>query len=217
MINKFMTCCKSVLVLDGNISSIQLIKQYKRPIIAADGAANKLLEIGIVPDIVIGDLDSIDISMVSNFKIEIIEEPNQNESDFQKAMTYVTKKELVPPVIIGMNGGHMDHILNNVSILAQNKCIFLDYPIIGFTLEANDSISLSLPTHTKISIIGLSNCLITTHGLKWELNCFLLNFARNTSCFNRSIGSTVEIEMHQGQALIMLYLESVIDCAVLGV
>ena len=50
--------CKSVLCLDG-ILPFQFLKSCNLPIFAADGAANPLVAHGIIPKLIIGDLDSV--------------------------------------------------------------------------------------------------------------------------------------------------------------
>ena len=55
MPNKF----KSILCLDGELPSAAFFFFFTLPIIAADGAANTLMQMGVLPQIVIGDLDSI--------------------------------------------------------------------------------------------------------------------------------------------------------------
>ena len=44
---------------------------------------------------------------------------DQSHSDFQKALMYMTKHGLLPAIICGISGGHIDHIVNNVNILPK--------------------------------------------------------------------------------------------------
>ena len=59
-------------------------------IIAVDGSANKLFDLEIIPDVIIGDLDSF--QNVNNKNIELVETPDQNKTDFRKPWNGVLKK-----------------------------------------------------------------------------------------------------------------------------
>ncbi|WP_353276503.1 hypothetical protein [Wolbachia endosymbiont (group B) of Villa cingulata] len=56
---------RSIVVLNGEIPDSSFFKQ-DIPVIAVDGGANKLLSIGVKPDLVIGDLDSINPNLRAN-------------------------------------------------------------------------------------------------------------------------------------------------------
>ena len=48
-------------------------------IIAIDGSANKLFDLEIIPDVIIGDLDSL--QNIKNKDIDLVETPDQNKTD----------------------------------------------------------------------------------------------------------------------------------------
>ena len=60
------------------------------PIIAADGAANYLIKNDISPEVIIGDLDSIDRKQFKQFK-QLYEPDQDYSSDFQKSIHYLKK------------------------------------------------------------------------------------------------------------------------------
>lgn len=80
------------IVLNGEPSIEQgianKIKKFDH-IIAADGGANQCYHLGIVPDFIIGDLDSISnevLDFFSEMKTQIVEAPSQYTLDFQEAI-----------------------------------------------------------------------------------------------------------------------------------
>ena len=54
-------------------------------VIAADGGANRLLSLGIRPDLVIGDMDSISSSSKRELEDVLLEDKNINSTDLEKA------------------------------------------------------------------------------------------------------------------------------------
>jgi thiamine pyrophosphokinase len=86
-------------------------------IVCCDGALEKLLRIGVQPDIVIGDCDSLSNEARAKFKDIIIEDPDEECNDLQKALKYCIKQQLGPVAVLGASGLRDDHQLANLSIL----------------------------------------------------------------------------------------------------
>lgn len=207
--NKLFSSAKSILCLDGNLPNKQFLLDIKLPIFAADGAVKKLLAYGIEPIKTIGDLDSLDQEILD--KIDTIYLPDQNSTDFQKSLKYLKKNNLLPCIVCGTNGGFLDHILNNINIIIGNECILYDPPILGITIKTDNERILTLTPNSKISILGFNNAIVSTKGLKWELNDIQLNFPGQNSALNRTIQDKVSIKAKGGEVLILIYLNEIID------
>ncbi len=193
----------SILCLNGELPSRDFLISQGLPLIAADGAANCLEKKGLAPEIIIGDLDSVSEHLKQQYRT--LHVPCQNSSDFQKTIAYLKKNKLLPSIIVGMSGGHLDHILNNINLFMETDSIFYAPPVVGFVLQQGSKYPLNLPLQSKISIFGMPRARVSSSGLQWELKNHLLNFPGPTSCFNRSIRSTIQIEVEEGVALIMIY------------
>ncbi len=202
---------KSILCLNGSIPGKAFFKNFKNrlPIIAADGATNRLMKIGIKPDIIIGDLDSVDskyLEFIPNFK-----NSDQSTSDFEKTLEYTKAKMISPSIIVGLGGGYLDHILNNINIFTASEFIaFSDSTVI---LNITSSLELKLPTNTKISLFGMPEACITTTGLKWNLCNDLLTFPGKNSALNRSYDENIRITVKEGILLCIIYLKDIRDAA----
>jgi thiamine pyrophosphokinase len=197
----------SVLCLNGELPCAAFFKDLNLPIIALDGAANTLMDMGIEPDIVIGDLDSIKLEHMAVLKT--LHKPDQNASDFQKGLEYLKEHNLLPTIILGVNGGYLDHILHNVNIFLDTESVCYAPPLVCYGLKGAGR--FTFPVHTKISLIGVPNALVTTQGLKWELNDFVLEFPGVNSTFNRTASEEVFIQVHRGNLLVMVYLQEMVD------
>jgi len=203
---------RSIVVLNGEIPSSSFFKR-DIPIIAVDGGANKLLSIGVKPDLVVGDLDSVNPDLRAN--LNTIYLPDQDYCDFSKAMAHLKTVKLLPSIVTGITGGAIDHILQNINIFLSTGSIFYtpSPPMVGYTLQKGTTHFFSLSKNTKISLLGMPTAQISTKGLKWELYLSNLAFPEKNSCFNRSLRDKVSIEVHSGICLAMVYLEAVDDAA----
>lgn len=195
---------KSILCLSGELPNANFFAT-DLPIIAADGAANHLMQLGITPKMVIGDLDS-----VSPEHLKIIPchyHYDQNFCDFEKSLQYLEKNHLLPAVIVGLNGGYLDHVLNNVNHFLQTGCVLFALLICGFALNEGKNKQLTLSLNTKISLLGIPAATVTTKGLKWNLCNDQLTFPGKNSCFNRTQEHEIEIQVHSGAVLVLVYNE----------
>ncbi|CAM2885994.1 thiamin pyrophosphokinase [Legionella steigerwaltii] len=204
-----LTGYQSILCLNGDLPELSFFTGMNVPIIAADGAANSLLDLGIRPQLITGDLDSVRPAILEDHPF--LHSADQNYSDFQKAMRYLKDNDLLPAIVVGINGGHLDHILNNINIFMETNCLLYAPPIRGFVLNEKSHINCLLPTHTKISLIGIPTATISSKGLQWELNNSQLSFPGKTSCFNRTRLSEVALEIHQGSVLVLIYEQMIED------
>jgi thiamine pyrophosphokinase len=198
---------RSIICLHGALPDSEFFRDIGLPIIAADGAANTLRDIGITPDIIIGDLDSVDPAIIKY--IPHIRIPLQDLSDFQKVLQYAEQHSMLPSIICGLNGGCLDHIINNLNIFMSTEATLMDDGIVGFTLSKR--MELTVQPETKLSIFGVPKCIVSSNGLRWELNSHVLEFPGSTSCYNRAVTDRVEIDVHEGQALVLIYTDEVLD------
>ena len=86
-------------------------------IIAVDGSANKLFDLEIIPDVIIGDLDSL--QNIKNNDVELVETPNQNKTDFRKTLEWCIEKNILNISIFGISGESEDHFLGNYYTLSD--------------------------------------------------------------------------------------------------
>lgn len=201
---------RSVLALNGELPSRDFFDAIRLPIIAADGAVNSLDASGIKPKAVVGDLDSARPELLED--LEVVYLPDQNSCDFEKALSYMGESNLLPTIVLGINGEYIDHVLNNMHIFLKNSSIFYAPPIVGHLIKEGEEKSFTLPINTKISIFGLPSAEVSSKGLKWGLEHAALAFPTNSSAFNRTCADEVFIEAHAGVLLVLIYLEKIEDC-----
>ena len=150
---------------------LDLIKKAKM-IICTDGSANKLLKINIEPDIIIGDMDSLESKSIKDK--EIIIDANQNNTDLEKAIMYYLKKYKNEKLyILGATGLRDDHNFANLLLLnkySSQLCIMYVTNYYKIIVNKGKNIYPSVPSQ-QISILALKKInMVTTHGLEYELN-----------------------------------------------
>ncbi len=120
---------QSILCLNGDLPHPDFFN-HQLPIIAADGAINRLAKMGIKPHMVIGDLDSAEPELLE--QNPYLHLPSQETCDYQKCLAYLSQQQLLPTIVVGLNGGHLDHILNNINLFLDTDSLLYAPPIMVF-------------------------------------------------------------------------------------
>jgi thiamine pyrophosphokinase len=160
-----------LIIANGKISNLGFykskIKSFDK-IVCADGGYNLAKKLNSTPDVIIGDLDSLNSKNIDK-SIEIIKYPkNKDKTDLELAIHYCKKHRAKKISIIGGFGGRIDHLLNNLNILKENILIcFFDEGHEIFKISSNTI--LSGKKGEIISFFPLSFPLksIKTFGLKY--------------------------------------------------
>ena len=121
-----MSIKKVVVVLNGELKGNK--EGYKKLIggkdvffIAADGGALLLESIGFLPDVIIGDFDSLTKAQYQRYEklgAKIVKCPvEKDETDGELALQYCQERGFNNIVIIGFAGGRLDQQLANIFLL----------------------------------------------------------------------------------------------------
>ena len=206
----------ALIILNGDLNK-NLVKQFIRKnkprnsfcLIAADGSSNNLFKYKIVPDYIIGDLDSSSRTSLNYFSkkgSEIVKINEQDHNDFEKCLIFSTKKNYNNIVVLGYGGGRIDHLINNLSVLNKysSKCRIklLDesYEII----KINKSIKFIYKQNEPVSLIALPKASgIKTKGLKYKLNLETLEFGKREGALNNSTSKSIKVEYKTGSLFII--------------
>ncbi len=215
----------AIIVTNGVIKDYNLI--YKRLtrdyefnkksgtlIIAADGGAKNCLNMRLVPDIVIGDMDSITIKVIESITsckkpIKFINSmAEKDESDTQLAVDYAVGLGIKRILIVGAAGNRIDHTLANLFLLASPSAENSDVRIltenseIFVTKKSCQIVGAAGKTLSLISLSPYTNFIKTT-GLKYKLKNEKLLFSPVRGLSNAFTGSKANIEISEGTLLII--------------
>lgn len=196
----------AVICLHGSLPSDDVFEHLmERPLIAADGAATQLFERGIIPEFVVGDLDSIraDVRDTLVSMAEFVHQPDQETNDFDKALTFAESMLWKNVLVVGIHGGDLEHTLNNWSVLmrfGQSMHIaVLDRERIAIPMF--ETFAYEGTEHEIISLIPQPTARLTTRGLHWALNDEHLALGSREGARNRATHPRIEVEVHEGALL----------------
>lgn len=169
-----------------------------------------------LPDLVIGDMDTLSQQMQRKYKDIIIKEEEQDHNDQTKAVRWAVNNidDLEHIYILGATGGRPEHTIGNAGLLMEYTRMF-DLEGRGIAMESvsdygtmfavNDTISLDCGEGRQISIFSPDNTLkIRSEGLAWQTEDVVFdNWWKAT--LNRAVQDTVTLTFsHRSLALIMM-------------
>jgi thiamine pyrophosphokinase len=211
-----------LIVCDGTISKRLLNKFIKNndrssyALIAADGASDFLFKHEVIPDYVIGDLDSVSPETLQAFQKErvIVKKiAEQDHNDLEKCIMFALYKEWNKITVIGYGGKRIDHTINNFSILkkyySKSDIRFIDDEFEVFAIDK--SIQFKYKVDDVISLQGFPKAEgINTTGLQYELNNVTLEYGVKEGALNKSVKDTVKISLRDGVLLVFRKLGKLI-------
>lgn len=171
---------------------------------AVDGAYNYFEEHRIVPDIITGDFDSIYNIPDS---IEIINTPNQDFTDFEKALHILFDRGISSISIYGGSGNESDHFLGNISVALawKEKLNLRFFDEFGSYFFIPDEFKISNVGSKTVSLIPFPSTKgITTIGLEFPLTNDDLHFGAKIGTRNRAVSSEVHISFKSGNLLLYI-------------
>jgi thiamine pyrophosphokinase len=178
-----------VILVGGGDINWPLLQDYLDqgyPVVAADGASNILIENNISPDLIIGDLDSVDDQMNIPRATTVIEIDEQDSTDFEKCLY-----SIVAPAFVGFGflGKRFDHSLAALHILAkycEDKTIRL-IDMVDTVFVARNTVCLALPTGSRVSVFPLGNVTFEkSSGLEYSLDDLTMEIGHTSGTSNKS-------------------------------
>ncbi|MFQ5799041.1 MAG: thiamine diphosphokinase [Bacteroidota bacterium] len=200
---------KALVICNGELLQgprLRALAEDADIIACADGGANQAKKYGIFPDMIVGDLDSIEKKAKNYFrKVKMICNTNDDQTDLEKVLDVLLAKGVNEVTVVGATGRRTDHTITNFSILKKyhRKCT-LRY------LDAHCEISL-VDRATKFSgrkgeLISLAPLGkvegITTRGLKYRLRNEALDVGVREGQSNVIVSNPVEISVKRGTLLL---------------
>ncbi len=175
-------------------------------VLCADGGANIARSMGIMPDIILGDLDSITAATRKKYaKIQTLLVEDQHSTDLEKAIRYCLRHSIDSIDVVAATGGRVDHMIGNLWCFKRfGKKIEMKF------IDGKGEISLikgktrfKTRKGEKLSLIPLDRCHgITTSNLKYKLKDEVLELGRREGISNEATGSSASIEVKHGTLLL---------------
>jgi len=181
-------------------------------IIAADGGAHHCQALGLTPDVLIGDLDSITKEVRENLSrlgTQLILYPrDKDETDLELALRFAVDHNAEEILLLGILGGRLDQTLANLLLLSRPewqpaRLMVADGPDFALLIRPGSPLTLQAQTGDIVSLIPLTRTVtgVSTEGLRWSLQDATLEFGSTLGISNETTQEIARVEIKTGQLL----------------
>ncbi|HRN69950.1 MAG TPA: thiamine diphosphokinase [Candidatus Woesebacteria bacterium] len=205
---------KALILINGNLSTVPNLKTLLKTndlLICADGGAEYAYQQELIPNVIIGDLDSINNNIKLFYKkkkVLWLQFPQEKDlTDTELAIQYALQEKVDEIILCGLLGDRVDHILAtifNLSKIAQKvPCIIMEG---NSNLHfVSSSISIQGSKGDEISLIPLNeDCIgVATQGLYYPLKQETLPYGSTRGISNVFIKKNCTITVQKGILLII--------------
>ena len=188
---------KSVLLfLSGELREERVVRRLARQadlVVCADGGARHAKLLAVVPDVVVGDMDSLPHPVPKSWgKTAYWCDFDETRSDFEKALDFLAALGSVRVFVAGALGGGLDHELVNLAVL-EERAKGLDFVLIGggaARLLGPGRHRLDLKKGERFSLLASPAATVSLSGARYPLK--IERLARGSRGLgNRSEGRTI--------------------------
>jgi len=177
-------------------------------ILAADGGSRHCQKLDLLPDILIGDLDSTPQALVNDWRkqgVKVLDHPvRKDQTDLELALLEAQDKGADRILVYGAVGGRWDMTFANLMLLAHPELkaevsLICGNEIIQI-LRPGEILNLNGQAGDIVSIIPLAPgaSTITTENLEYPLRSESLEFGSSRGISNQLASNQGSIHLEQG-------------------
>ncbi len=211
-----------LVVADGDVDSVllaELARGEDRPaLIAADGGAAHVLAAGLVPDLVVGDFDSLaaaDRAHLEDIGVELrVADPAKDESDMELCLLAALAAGHARITILGALGlDRPEHSLANLLLLADPRLDQVDVVIAGRgsrtwrmgTLDGPGLTRIEGRSRDFVSLFPLDAEVagVSTQGLRFALVEESLSLGPSRGLSNELLDTTARVTSRRGRLVVV--------------
>ncbi len=195
-----------------DLNKARLLPERDDYIICADGGTRHALALGLQPNLVIGDMDSLKEGQWQKLEkagipIELYPH-DKNETDLELALMRAVELEPTEILVIAALGGRLDHTLGNLALLSDSR-------LSVFNARFDDGVEEIFFCREQVEIRGRSEDIISlipwggpvqgiqTKGMRWPLNRETLYPQKTRGISNEMLADSASVSVESGLLLIV--------------
>ena len=203
----------ALIIANGEACSVELLGElleWSPLVIVLDTAINRVLELGIKVDVLLGDFDrDFDPERIrqEQYPIEIIYATDQNKTDLEKAFDYLIGRGFPAVNVVWGTGRRADHTITNITSVVrfreQLKIVLLDdYSKIFLLPRFYEKWYVA---GTPISLIPIGQVDgIMTKNLKYPLDNESLTMGYRSGSSNEALADGIVSITHSSGDLLLM-------------
>lgn len=199
-----------IIFANGELPDLEKARAILRSddfILCADGGTRHALVLGLAPNLVVGDMDSMDGSAwkqlhESNIPIELFPR-DKDGTDLELAINKALELDPKEIVIVAALGGRTDQTIANITLLSHpqlvTRTVYLDDGVEQIFL-CRDQVEVRGRSGDIVSLIPWCNPVhgVRTENLKWRLDNETLYPEKTRGVSNEMTSDTASVRIESG-------------------
>ena len=182
-------------------------------LVCVDAGLEHCLMLGLQPDVLVGDLDSVSPTLLQDARLENVEKhvyPSKKAaSDLQLALEILSSYSLSQVVLLGVSGGRTDHMLFNWHLMMLRAWPFnielIDETMHAYVLEGEQSMDIHSSPNMTLSLLAMRTSKgVTTAGLQYPLHKAIIEPGDTLGLSNVVESGQARVEISSGTLLVMV-------------
>ncbi len=173
-------------------------------VVCCDGASDKLVRAGLQPSWIVGDLDSVSADVRARFGDRLVRVSEQDTNDLGKAFRFCLSRGWTDLLILGATGLREDHMLGNVSLLADfaRQASVRMLTDTGWFTPLLGTAELPSQAGQQVSLFSLDpRTAVSADGLRYPLEGLRLERWWQAS-LNEACGDRIRVRFEGGPVLV---------------
>lgn len=171
-------------------------------LVAADKGALLALKHGFLPDVVIGDLDSLSTLTPEIPQERIHHVPEQDTTDFEKCLYSIKARYIIA---LGVTGSRLDHSLAALNALTKcNDKVVLVVSGKDVAFVCPTDFTIQLPVGTRVSLFPMAGVKGQGEGLEWPIDDIGFSPLGPVSISNRTSEPELRLNFQSRSMLVIL-------------
>jgi thiamine pyrophosphokinase len=179
-------------------------------LLAADGGTRHAMALGIVPHVVIGDLDSLDRELRAQLRAagtQFITHPvDKDETDLELALLHAVERDMDPIIVVAALGLRLDQTIANILLLTMPALEGRDVRLIeggqtAFIIREEATITGEPGDILSLIPLGGPAHGVTIRGCAFPLDRATLPFGPALGVSNRMTAREATVEIEDGLVL----------------
>ena len=209
---------KCILIGAGDLTVGQIPRSNEDFVIVVDGGLDYCEFLGIEPDLILGDFDSVtdgERQALESIETQCPEKvirlkPEKDDTDMLYAIKYALERGYREFRIYAATGGRFDHTLANIQCLLYLK----NHDAVGYLMDGNgmilalqnESVAFRENMEGYVSLFSLGKKAegVTIKGLKYELENATITNDFPIGISNEFIGKKAEVSVENGELVCMI-------------
>lgn len=204
-----------VIFANGILPDVEAAKNLLRPddfLLGVDGGARLIMQMGLMPNLVMGDLDSLDENDAYELGLADVRTHqyprDKDETDLELALQYALELNPASILVVAALGGRIDQTLANIALLTDSLLSHVNIRLDDgveevFFCRSQAQIAGSVDDTVSLIPWNVEVRGVVTTGLQWQLNGETLFPYKTRGISNAMIEDTATVKISEGLLLIV--------------